>query len=314
MPYQSAPDLQIALRDLTEGKCVAIPTETVYGLAADATNGEAVARIFETKGRPKFNPLICHVDGLEMANIHGDFDPVSLQLAEAFWPGPLTLVVPLNETSDIHPLVSAGLDTIALRQPKGIASQLISDFGKPLAAPSANRSGKVSPTSAAHVRQQLPDANLHILDTGACDLGLESTIAKVSGDHIVILRPGGVTSRMIEECTDLRVKHFEGDTIEAPGMMRSHYAPTAKLLLNCDQCPEGSAWLQFGNCPEVSAPYRNLSKNGELLEAAANLYGHLIELDQSGAGTICVSEIPNTGLGVAINDRLQRAAAPRNDP
>ncbi len=313
MLSQPTINLNLATERLASGQCVVVPTETVYGLAGDATNGEAVARIFDLKGRPKFNPLICHVDGIDMAERYGVFDPLSRKLADAFWPGPLTLVVPLANDSDAHSLVTAGLDTIALRHPRGITSQLIGQFGKPLAAPSANRSGKVSPTAAVHAQEQFPDQDLLILDAGPCAVGLESTILKVMDERIIILRHGAITAEMVEAATGIVPELPASEKIEAPGMMKSHYAPSANLFMNCDECPENAAWLQFGNANHTDRPHLNLSKSGDLLEAAANLYGHLIELDRTGLPTICVSPIPMTGLGIAINDRLARAAAPRDE-
>ncbi len=302
-----------AKADLTAGKCVAIPTETVYGLAADATSGEAVARIFEMKGRPSFNPLICHVDGVEMAQSIAQFNDLASALTTAFWPGPLTLVLPLKSKASIHPLVCAGLDSVGIRWPKGISSQLIKAFGKPLAAPSANRSGRVSPTTAQHVREEFPASNLTIIDAGSCEVGLESTIAKVGDATIEVLRPGAITSDMIEKITGVTPSHFHGDDVIAPGMMKSHYAPNSLLELNCESCAEDTPWLQFGSVPQSSnETCLNLSPRGDLVEAAANLYGYLKELDKLGAPKICVSRIPMEGLGIAINDRLERASAPRD--
>lgn len=304
---------QSAINVLNNGRCVAIPTETVYGLAADATNGEAVARIFEMKGRPRFNPLICHVDGLEMAERHGTFCALSRKLAESFWPGPLTLVVDVQEKSTLHPLVRAGLSTVGLRCPDGPASMLIQHFGKPLAAPSANRSGRISPTRADHVAAEFQDTNLLVLDGGACEGGIESTIVKVEGDHIVILRPGSITAAMIEAETGIVPHDYAGESIVAPGMMTSHYAPDAAVVLDCRAVPQDGAWLQFGETAHTDLPHRNLSRTGSLTEAAANLYGFLKELDATGARTIFISPIPDTGIGIAINDRLRRAAAPRQN-
>ncbi len=301
--------------DLKSGQCVAIPTETVYGLAADATNGEAVARIFEMKERPTFNPLICHVNGVEMASRYGELNSIALLLAETFWPGPLTIVVPLLESSGISSLVTAGLDSIGLRHPKGISSDLIALFGKPLAAPSANKSGRISPTTAEHVKSEFENEELVIIDNGPCDVGLESTIVKVDDHSITMLRPGAVTADMIAEVTNISPTYPKSKKIEAPGMMQSHYAPDAKVILNFKErntLDPAYAWLQFGpDCKEEDTKALNLSRNGDLIEAAANLYGMLKELDAAGPSTICVSPIPETGIGVAINDRLRRAAAPR---
>jgi len=305
-----------AIRELTDGNCIGLPTETVYGLAADATNGIAVARIFKTKGRPQFNPLICHVCDLEMAKIHGQFNDLAMRLAEKFWPGPLTLVVPIQPKSCLHPLVTAGLGTVGLRAPKGIAADIIREFGKPLAAPSANRSGKISPTSAAHVRQQFPDIDLFILDTGPCGVGLESTIVKVDGDKLRLLRPGAITAEMIEDASGTMPVTGNNDKVEAPGMMKSHYAPQAQVSLDCVDCPPEAALIKFSDqWPDnMGIVTRNLSETGDLVEAAANLYSCLQELDTHDTDMICVEPIPFQGLGIAINDRLKRAAAPRNEP
>ncbi|MEM9280158.1 MAG: L-threonylcarbamoyladenylate synthase, partial [Pseudomonadota bacterium] len=281
--------------------------------AADATNGTAVARIFEMKGRPQFNPLICHVNDMAMAQEYGVFDPVSEKLAETFWPGPLTIVVPLSEDSGIHPLVTAGLNTVGLRCPASLARQVIDTFGKPLAAPSANLSGKLSPTTAHHVTDQFPASNLSIIDAGPCAVGLESTIVKVDTGMIHVLRPGSVTSEMIREATGLQPVTAVSGKIEAPGMMKSHYAPNATMVLNCTECPQDAALLKFGKTMPAnnSRNTLNLSDSGELVEAAANLYSHIKELDEHNPALICVEPIPMEGLGIAINDRLQRAAAPR---
>ena len=302
---------EAALADLEKGLCVAIPTETVYGLAADSTNGKAVAQIFAIKERPSFNPLICHVDGIEMAGKYGELSPLALRLAEAFWPGPLTIVVPLKTGAQIADLVTAGLGSIGLRHPKGISSDLISRFGKPLAAPSANRSGRVSPTTADHVAEEFPDIDLTILDQGACDVGLESTIVKVENETLTLLRPGAVTADMIKDVTGVKPEQPVGRKIEAPGMMESHYAPNARVHLNVTHCETSDAWLQFGANAPAHAQALNLSKTGDLIEAAANLYGMLKQLDKSGVERISVSPIPETGIGIAVNDRLRRAAAPR---
>jgi L-threonylcarbamoyladenylate synthase len=307
-----------AVEALRLGKPVAIPTETVYGLAADATHGEAIAKIFATKGRPSFNPLICHVDGLVMAEEHGQLNALALQLAKEFWPGPLTMVVPLQKLSPIHELVTAGLGTVGLRCPKGLARQIISAFGKPLAAPSANRSGKISPTSADHVREEyrelVSSGELVIVDGGKCDVGLESTIVKIENDRLILLRPGAITALEISDLTGITVEYPKDDgQIQAPGMMKSHYAPDAEVKLNCVRCDGEAAWLGFGGNPMEGSPTisLNLSPDSNLVEAAANLYGYLKKLDATGAKKICVSPIPEDGLGIAINDRLRRAAAAR---
>ncbi len=304
----------LVLEDLARGLCIGLPTETVYGLAADATNGKAVATIFDMKGRPRFNPLICHVANLSMAKLYGQFSTLAETLAKAFWPGPLTLVVPLLESAEIHPLVSAGLGTVGLRAPTGIAGDLISEYGKPLAAPSANRSGKVSPTTADHVAEQFPASNLHVIDAGSCKVGLESTIVKVVDQQLYLLRPGAITSQMMRDATGVLPEPPQTERIEAPGMMKSHYAPNARVKLNCTQCPADAGLLKFsGQFPDNKGSVNlNLSESGNLVEAAANLYSYIQEMDASDTGLICVEPIPMQGLGLAINDRLQRAAAPRN--
>ncbi|MCB1423291.1 MAG: threonylcarbamoyl-AMP synthase [Nitratireductor sp.] len=306
--------LNRAIGKLRAGELVAIPTETVYGLAADATSGEAVAKIFATKQRPSFNPLICHVDGVVMAQQYGKFDMIAERLANTFWPGPLTLILPLVPESGIHDLVTAGLDSIGLRCPRGFSRQVISAFGRPLAAPSANRSGRISPTTAQHVAADFAGTDLLILDAGACEAGLESTIVKIDGNRLILLRPGVITAEEIADVAGKPVDLPDTDgKVLAPGMMKSHYAPDAQVMLDCETCPDGAAWLGFGNRakPANAAEGLNLSETSNLVEAAANLYAYLKQLDESGADLICVSPIPREELGIAINDRLQRAAAPR---
>ncbi|MBW6420956.1 threonylcarbamoyl-AMP synthase [Rhizobium sp. XQZ8] len=314
-------DHDIALRRasdvLGEGFPIAIPTETVYGLAADATNPVAITRIYETKGRPRFNPLICHMADLEMAEHYAVFDPISRKLAELFWPGPLTIILPLKAESGIHSLATAGLDTVGIRLPKGFASELIRAFGKPLAAPSANTSGKVSPTSAQHVADDLGEKLKLILDGGSAPVGVESTIVRVEDGAIRLLRPGGVAAEEIEKATGLTVIRPEGPAaiIEAPGMLASHYAPGAAVRLNADHIEAGEALINFGSRSpkgiEHSAAVFDLSPSGDLAEAASNLFDYLKRADATGATRIAVSPIPDHGLGEAINDRLARAAAPR---
>lgn len=316
IPAQAALDL--AATALAAGELVAIPTETVYGLAADATDGEAVARIFEAKGRPRFNPLIAHVDGFAMAERIGRFDPLSRRLAERFWPGPLTLVLPLAEGSPVHPLVTAGLDTVAIRMPRGFASGLIARLGRPLAAPSANSSGKVSCTTAAAVEADLGSRIGLIVDGGATPVGLESTILKVEAGCPVLLRPGGVTVEEIEAFLGMPVARTSGGAIQAPGMLASHYAPAAAVRLDADEVRDGEALLAFGPIRAAHADRAvamlNLSQTGDLREAAANLFSHLQALDLANARAIAVEPVPRHGLGEAINDRLARAAAPRDKP
>lgn len=303
---------------LSEGEPVAIPTETVYGLAADATNAEAVSRIYEMKGRPRFNPLICHVSDMAMADAHVAFDPISRQLAGAFWPGPLTLVLPQRPESTVHALASAGLDTLGIRIPEGFSRRVIARFGRPLAAPSANTSGKISPTSAAHVQADLGQKLKLILDAGPAAIGLESTIIKVDGDRLRLLRPGGLDVAEIEALTGLSVErpNAAGATIEAPGMLASHYAPAAAVRLNAEDVRKGEALIRFGGqmLPGESeaAIVLDLSPAGNLREAAANLFDYMKRADACGAATIAFGPVPSEGLGEAIIDRLQRAAAPKD--
>lgn len=306
-----------ALALLGAGEVVAIPTETVYGLAGDATNGEAVARIFEAKGRPRFNPLIAHVADMAMADRIGVFDPLSRRLAEKFWPGPLTLVVPLRPGSGIHPLVTAGLDTIALRMPKGFGGTLIEKLGRPLAAPSANTSGKISATSGEAVARDLGSRIPLVVDGGATPVGLESTIVKVEDGKLRLLRPGGVPASEIEAAAGVPLVRGTNGGVEAPGMLASHYAPSAAMRLNADSVGAGEALLGFGPRRAMgwqgARAFLNLSEAADLREAAANLFSHLQALDRSGAELIAVEPVPFDELGEAINDRLARAAAPRDN-
>lgn len=313
--------MESALALLEAGEIVAIPTETVYGLAGDATNGKAVARIFEAKGRPRFNPLIAHVSGIVMANEFAVFDPLSERLAQAFWPGPLTLVLPLAKGAAIHPLVTAGLDTIALRMPQGFGAGLIARFGRPLAAPSANSSGRITSTTAEAVQADLGEKIPLIVDGGPTVVGLESTIVKVEGGTLRLLRPGGVAAEVIEAAAGRPLLRgvaagVEVANIESPGMLASHYAPDAAVRIGSTSVLPGEALLAFGprraEGSERAVAILNLSPSGDLSEAAANLFSSLQHLDRSGARTIAVEPIPDTGLGEAINDRLARAAAPRD--
>lgn len=305
-----------AARMLLEGRLVAIPTETVYGLAADATNGLAVASIFEAKGRPRFNPLICHMSDLAMAEAHVDFDPLSLRLARAFWPGPLTLVLPVKPTSPIHALTRAGLATVGVRVPVGIAAKVIAHLGRPLAAPSANRSGRISPTRASHVAEDLGDRVALILDGGLCAVGLESTIVKLDDGVPYLLRPGGLSAQAIETVlgTPL-VRTAAGATIEAPGMMASHYAPDAAVRLNVSRVEPEDVLINFGGQTiagaEVALAVLELSSSGNLAEAAAQLFDLMIQADRLKPRALAFAPVPMEGLGEAINDRLARAAAPK---
>ena len=305
-----------ALALLEAGEIVAIPTETVYGLAGDATNGKAVARIFEAKGRPRFNPLIAHVSGIVMASEFAVFDPLSERLAQAFWPGPLTLVLPLAKGAAIHPLVTAGLDTIALRMPQGFGAGLIARFGRPLAAPSANSSGRITSTSAEAVQADLGEKIPLIVDGGPTAVGLESAIVKVEGGTLRLLRPGGIAAEVIEAAAGRPLLRGATAGVEAPGMLASHYAPGAAVRIGATDVLPGEALLAFGprraEGSERAIAILNLSPSGDLSEAAANLFSSLQHLDRSGARTIAVEPIPDTGLGEAINDRLSRAAAPRD--
>lgn len=288
---------------LGRGGLVAFPTETVYGLGADARNGTAVARIYAAKGRPAFNPLIVHVPGLAAARRYGVFDAATLRLAQAFWPGPLSLVVPLAPDHGLSPLVTAGLDTVALRVPDHpLAQALLAKFGGPVAAPSANPSGRISPTTSDHVLAGLSGRIDAVVDGGACTVGLESTI--IGGTPLALLRPGGVAREDIEAIAGPLARPSQ--QITAPGQLASHYAPDAALRLDADHAEPGEVLLGFG----PMACDMNLSKTGDPVEAAANLFGHLHALDTRGQ-PIAVAPIPDIGLGQAINDRLRRAAAPR---
>lgn len=308
--------LDAALAILARGGIVAVPTETVYGLAGDATNGAAVARIFEAKRRPHFNPLIAHVADMAMAERLAEFDPVSRRLAAAFWPGPLTLVLPLKANSPIHPLVTAGLPTVALRMPGGFAHELIAAFGRPLAAPSANSSGRITATTAEAVAADLGDRLELIVDGGATPVGLESTIVKAEASGVRVLRPGGIAADAIETAAGVSLLREATQGIQAPGMLASHYAPGAAVRPNAQDVREGEALLAFGpkriEGAARAVAVMNLSATGDLREAAANLFSYLAELDRSGAATIAVEPVPSEGLGEAINDRLARAAAPRD--
>ena len=291
---------------IRSGEPVAAPTETVYGLAADATDGQAVAAIYAAKGRPSFNPLIVHVADIEMARRIGRFSPQAERLAAAFWPGPLTLVVPLRADSGISPLVTAGLPTIALRMPAHPAMQaLIRESGRPLAAPSANRSGTISPTRAEHVLASLEGRIRMVLDAGPTREGLESTIAAPEEDRVRLLRPGPVTATMIEDASGLPVVSAVGGTIEAPGQLESHYAPGKPVRLDALKAERDEYLIGFGLMP----CHLNLSPDADVQEAAANLFAALHTADASAASGIAVAPIPNEGIGVAINDRLRRAAA-----
>ena len=302
-----------AARCLGQGGLVAFPTETVYGLGADAANGEAIARLYAAKGRPAFNPLIAHVADVAAARGIGRFDAAAEKLAAAFWPGPLTLVLPKQPDCTIADLALAGLDTVAVRVPAHpIARALLAAFGGAVVAPSANRSGHVSPTSAQHVLADLRGRIDMVIDGGPCAVGVESTIVACLGEP-ALLRPGGVARADIERMlggTLATAEIVDDDAPLAPGMLASHYAPKARLRLNADTARTGEALLGFGAAPGATL---NLSPRGDLVEAAANLFSHLRALDAGGAKAIAVMTVPHEGLGEAINDRLARAAAPKTE-
>jgi len=294
---------------LAKGGLVAFPTETVYGLGADARNDRAVAGIYAAKGRPSFNPLIVHVPDANAARALCDFDARADALARAFWPGPLTLVLPLRPGAGISALVTAGLPTLALRVPAHpVAQALLTAFGGPVAAPSANPSGRVSPTTADHVAAGLSGRVDAILDGGPCAVGVESTIIGLDGPAPVLLRAGGISAEAIESVLGTPLALLsDGGPVVAPGALASHYAPRGQMRLNATTALPGEVMLGFGPV----AGDLTLSATGDLTEAAANLFASLHRLDAMGADRIAVAPIPDHGLGRAINDRLRRAAAPR---
>lgn len=310
-----------AARCLDSGGLVAFPTETVYGLGADATNGEAVARLYAAKGRPSFNPLIAHVADMDAAMKLARFDDAATRLAASFWPGPLTLVLPRRADCPVAELATAGLDTIALRVPDhAVAQAILSAFGKAVVAPSANRSGHVSPTRAAHVVADLDGRIDLVIDGGATLVGVESTIVACGGSGPLLLRPGAIPRAAIEAVVgpldiyeDVAASNDEIPL--APGMLASHYAPRTRIRLSAIDVQAGEALLAFGpDLPPGAGQARkilNLSGKADLVEAAANLFSHLRALDQVGAKAIAVMPVPRDDLGEAINDRLARAAAPR---
>jgi len=311
------PDLAEAGKLLAAGGLVAFPTETVYGLGANATNPRAIARLYAAKGRPSFNPLIAHVPDVASALLLGDFPPLALKLAEAFWPGALTLVVPVSETSPVCELARAGLPSLAIRVPdhRG-AEAILRAAGLPIAAPSANRSGHVSPTRPEHVLSDLDGIIDAVIDGGATEIGVESTILGCLDNTVVMLRPGGIPREAIEAVLGFALTEGKEDTEAplAPGRLSSHYAPEHALRLEATRIQPGEACLAFGlPLPEGAdaALTLNLSEQGDAAEAAANLYHHLRALDRLPAAGIAVAPIPKQGLGEAILDRLARAAAPR---
>jgi L-threonylcarbamoyladenylate synthase len=316
--------IELAKSVLAAGGLVAFPTETVYGLGADATNDSAVAKLYGAKERPSFNPLIAHVADLAAARRLAQFDADALKLAEAFWPGPLTLVLPKLCGGPVGQLATAGLDTIAVRAPNHpVAREILAGFGKPVVAPSANRSGRVSPTSAQHVQADLEGRIDLIVDDGASLVGLESTILAAGLGRMALLRPGAIPRSTLERFIgrDIAVATTSDDAVGgegrpvAPGMLVSHYAPRATVRMNAVTVAAGEALLAFGpTLPQDAGRARmilNLSGREDLVEAAANLFNYLRELDGAGIDSIAVMPVPDKGLGEAINDRLRRAAAPR---
>ena len=308
-------------RALSQGGLVAFPTETVYGLGADATNAAAIARLYAAKGRPAFNPLIAHVGDLAAAQKIARFDAPAILLAQAFWPGPLTLVLAKVPGCAVADLATAGLDTVAIRIPAHpVARDILRVFGRPVVAPSANLSGHVSPTTAAHVHDDLEGRIDLIVDGGAVAVGVESTIVGIF-DAPMLLRPGGLPRAEIERVLGRALQQPPGDAESdsgqplAPGMLASHYAPRTRVRLGAMRIEPGEALLAFGTDAvsgiDAAAAVMNLSAGGDLDEAAANLFGHLRALDASGARGIAVMPIPHDGLGEAINDRLRRAAVGR---
>jgi len=292
---------------IRNGAPVAFPTETVYGLGADATSDEAVAAVFEAKDRPRFNPLIVHCRDAATAARLAVFDKRARKLADAFWPGPLTLVLPRRAEPGLSLLVSAGLDTVAVRVPDhAVAQALLDAADRPLAAPSANASGAVSPTTAEHVAASLGDRVALVLDGGPCPVGVESTVIDLSGPDMVLLRPGGIEREAIEASTGPVASSDDGP-IRSPGMLERHYAPAIPLRMDADAARTGEALLGFG--PEAPPGVPNLSPRGEVREAAANLFALLRALDRPEHAGIAVMPMPESGLGAAINDRLRRAAA-----
>lgn len=313
-----------AAQVIRDGGLVAFPTETVYGLGADATNSTACAKIFEAKGRPQFNPLITHVTNTTQAKHYGEMNDTALELAGQFWPGPLTMILPRTQDSELADLTAAGLPTSAIRVPSAqIAQKLIKAAGVPIAAPSANKSGQLSPTTAAHVADSLGDAVDIILAGGTCEVGLESTVIDLSEDTPLILRPGGITAEDIKQATGLDIAYhhvMDSQAPKSPGQLLKHYAPNIPVRLNAIDLKDGEALLAFGSTKFMGiksggaaatlpdSQIRNLSQDSDLHEAATNLFRMMRELDRPEHKAIAVMNIPDQGLGIAINDRLQRAA------
>jgi L-threonylcarbamoyladenylate synthase len=326
MTVKTANDAAIAeaAAIIRAGGLVGMPTETVYGLAGNALDGKAVAKIFEAKGRPQFNPLIIHCSSAEQAAQHVMMDARAKNLAAKFWPGPLSMILPRANGCKISELACAGLPTLAVRVPgHPVARKLIEQAGVPIAAPSANISGSISPTTPQHVAEGLGDKLDIILAAGACEVGLESTVVDMTGLDVVILRPGAITAEDIEAALDEKVTYEldSKDKVKSPGQLLKHYAPSVPLRMNAVDVNPGEALLAFGSIKFMGVKgvgsakdmnedlFRNLSETGDLHEAAANLFAMLKQLDKSGPNGIAVMSMPETGLGIAINDRLKRAAA-----
>lgn len=302
-------DIAKAARAVEDGKLVGIPTETVYGLAGDATSDSAVASIYVAKGRPSFNPLIVHMRSIRQATEYVIVSQLAQKLAKKFWPGPLTLVMKRKPDCALSLLVSAGLDSVAVRVPAhAMAQSLLAECSVPVAAPSANRSGHISPTKAQHVQDELAGAVAMILDGGPCNVGLESTVVDVTGDTPVILRPGSITREMVESAVGKCDVVRTGAPITSPGMLERHYAPDTPLRLKAKHVEPDEALLAFGSPLKGGRVVENLSSSADLTEAAANLFSMLRKLDALRPTCIAVMDIPNQGIGVAINDRLKRAA------
>jgi L-threonylcarbamoyladenylate synthase len=306
-------DIKHAAALLKAGKLVAFPTETVYGLGGNALDDDAVAAIYAAKNRPEFNPLIVHVRSIEDASHYVYFNDTALALAHAFWPGPLTLVLPRKRDCALSLLVSAGMDTVAVRMPAHpLAQALLHEAGFPIAAPSANRSGRISPTDAVHVREELGNRIAMIIDGGPCHVGIESTVLEVTDEHTIILRPGSITeTQLVIPHHPLSIIHHSSSAIRSPGQLASHYAPNTPMRLNATYVRTDEVLLAFGeHVPSGAKTTLNLSRSGNLQEAAANLFRMLRTLDASDATSIAVMSIPQEELGIAINDRLKRAATP----
>ncbi|HEX4159211.1 MAG TPA: L-threonylcarbamoyladenylate synthase [Rhizomicrobium sp.] len=311
--YATEQSITRAAAILRGGGLVAFPTETVYGLGANAADDQAVLAIFETKARPRFNPLIVHVRDIEHGESLAVFDAVALRLAQAFWPGPLTLVLPRRFAAPLSLLASAGLETVALRAPAHpLARELLAESRLAIAAPSANRSGAISATRAAHVAESLGGAVDLVLDGGPAPLGVESTIVGFEPDGPMLLRPGALARDVIEAVIG-KLHAADREAIASPGRLRNHYAPRTPIRLQAFSVRDDEALLAFGpDAPANARITRNLSPSGDLSEAAANLFAMLHELDAAGCAGIAVMPVPEHGLGEAINDRLSRAAAPKD--